>query len=140
MTFIALLLLAQVDFAPPPTETDWKAQRCESKGAVVTCPQLAFKALTDTIIEGQADIEKLQLQLSSKDAQLEALRAALLAVPPPAAPSSPKGPMMAVLGAVLGTMAFATALVNEDIPPGARIGLGITGAAAVAGSFVIIIF
>ncbi len=135
-----LLLLAQVEFPAPPTDTAWDTGRCTQRGDSVTCGTAAFKVLTDTIIELQGDVEKLQLMLTSKDAQLDALRAQLLAVPPPVVvqPVAKYKPLIAVISAVLGTMALAVSIIDDNFSTGARVGLGITGVAAVAGGFILV--
>ncbi len=139
MTLLLLITLAQVQFGPPPSDAEWEAAKCHTEGDRVSCGLGAFKALTDSLIEGQADVAKLQLQLTAKDVQLEALKAALLAKPVQVTPvHSNVKPIVAVVAAVLGTAAMTVSLTVDTLAPGTRIGLGLTGAAAVAGSFVIV--
>ena len=142
MTLLLLITLAQVQFGPPPSDAEWEAAKCRTEADRVSCGLDAFKVLTDSLIEGQAEVEKLQLQLTAKDVQLEALKAALLAKPVQVVQVTPvysnAKPIVAVVTAVLGTAAMTASLTVDTLAPGTRIGLGITGAAAVAGSFVIV--
>ena len=137
---IALLVFAQSPVFPaPPTAADWAAARCvRQSDSSVSCSALAFKALTDTTIDAQADVEKLTLKVATQDAQLQALQAALLAVPPPKPPPTNTKPLVAVATAVLGTMAVTAGATTSTLSPEARAGLGIAGVAAIAGSFIII--
>jgi hypothetical protein len=89
-------------------------------------------------LEARAGAAKLQLELTSKEAQLEAARAALDAVTKLEARHRIK-PFAAVTLAVLGAFAAATAIA-ADFSPELRLGLGITGAAAVVGSFILVFF
>jgi Tfp pilus assembly protein FimV len=124
MTLLALVLTAGCSASSPET---------------VTCDKQSFADLMTMTMEAQAGVKTLQLELTSKEAQLQAAKAALAAIPPPAPAALRIKPFAAVTLAVLGAFAAATAIA-ADFSPELRLGLGITGAAAVAGGFILVFF
>lgn len=138
---ILALVLTQspVVFPAPPTDAEWKLAKCVHLiGGDVHCGEDTFKALVDSLIDAEAAADKLSQQVQARDVQLQALKAALAAVPPPEPSKTNAKPLVAVVTAVLGTAAISAAALDSNLSTGARVGLGITGAAAVAGSFVIV--
>lgn len=103
----------------------------------VTCAYGDLQKLTTMVLDAEAQVEKLKLQLAGKDAQVMALQAALLAVPRPSATGRVK-PTVAVALAVLGAFAVSTALVVDSLSTGARVGLGLSGAGAMVGAFILV--
>lgn len=136
---LALVLSQSPVFPAPPTEAEWKLAKCVHLiGGDVHCGEQTFKALVDTLTDAEASVEKMTQQLQARDVQLQALKAALAAVPAPEQPKLNAKPIVAVVTAVLGTAAVTVATLDTNLSTGARVGLGITGAAAVAGGFVIV--
>lgn len=139
LLILTLALMQSPVFPAPPTAAEWQVAKCvHLQSGDVHCGEEAFKALTDTLIDAEASVDKMTLQLQARNVKLEALKAALEAVPPPVAPPTKAKPIVAVVTAVLGTAAMTVGALNSNLSTGARVGLGITGAAAVAGSFVIV--
>lgn len=112
---------------------------CEQVSDVeVVCDTQSFRDLTTIALEASATAAKLQLELTSKEVQLAAAQAALKALPAPTAPRRIT-PVVAVAMALIGGLAFTTSFTT-DFSPELRLGLGITGVAAVAGGFVLAFF
>ena len=139
---LLLLVLAQTPmFPPPPSEQQWAESACQHDGDRVTCGALSFKALTDAIIDAQADAEKCGVRLLACETTRDAYKASLLT--PPVQPK-PKllfaKPLVSIIAAVIGAVALTTAITLDELDPSVRIGIGVVVSAAIAAGFTLVFF
>lgn len=127
-------------FATPTRAED----ACVRDGARVCCAEDGFKKLTDLAITFRAASEKCIIRLEQTQADLagerrslSACRVALDAVPPPEPPKSPMLPLAGYAAGVFGTVLSVLAVVV--VPDNARVAVGATGAALLAGGVFLVL-
>ena len=133
---LALILAARPETAA--------ATDCRRSGSEIVCKAEGFDLLIRELLEARAASSQCQVTLEARGAELAAketeLNACRAAGAVPVAPVTPAGvawkPIVALALGVAGTAGAALALAT-DAPTGARIALGVGGAAALAGGVVV---
>ncbi len=138
ISFLAFVLAARPEIAA--------ANDCRRSGAEIVCKAEGFDLLVRELLEARAAasqcgiaLEARVSDLSAQEAELNACRAAGAGVTPTATTTKAVGswkPIVALALGIAGTAGAALALAS-DAPTGARIGLGVGGAVALAGGVVV---
>lgn len=110
---------------------------CKRVENTVVCSEEGFRTLTDMTVEYRGKANQLALQVEADKARIAALEEEL-AKKPQVAPVKLTKNVMGAAAAVVGAAAVATAIA-VDMDVNARVGLGLSGLAAITTGFVVVV-
>lgn len=129
---VALVWLSLMSFPALAAEP-----ACRRVDKTIVCSEEGFKTLTDMTVEYKAQASKLTLQVEADKARIAVLEQEL-AKKPQVAPVKLTKNVMGAAVAVVGAAAVATAIA-VDMDTTARVGLGLSGLAAITTGFVVVV-